>query len=144
MRCSLAVRDVKLRGAAETRARSNPHAHLIPLGQGWSSVWCGCSALVSCTPNQKSGPLIPSLSQRSMQIGGFGVLTAKSASASAHDLHDHRPCPPKTAVTSTAARRRPPNDHRPRPVEGWLFLACFGYFSSIRVEKCAWRRKCRE
>ena len=59
MRCSLYVRGVKPRGAARN-PRANPHAHSIPLGQGWSSG--GCSALVSCAPNQKSGPLIPSLS----------------------------------------------------------------------------------
>ena len=29
---------------------------------------------------------------------------------------NHRPCPQKTAVTSKAARRRPPHDHRPRSV----------------------------
>ena len=55
MRCSLYVRDVKLRGAARN-PRANPHEHSIPLGQGWSSG--GCSALVSCAPNRKSGPLI--------------------------------------------------------------------------------------
>ena len=59
MRCSLYVRDVKLRGAARN-PRANPHEHSISLGQGWSSG--GCSALVSCAPNRKSGPLIPSLS----------------------------------------------------------------------------------
>ena len=49
-----------LQGAARN-PRSNPHEHSIPLGQGWSSG--GCSALVSCATNRKSGPLIliPSL-----------------------------------------------------------------------------------
>ena len=37
---------------------------------------------------------------------------------------NHRPCPQKTAVTSKAARRRPPHDHRPQPVE----VAFFGFF----------------
>ena len=59
MRCFLYVRDVKLRGAARNPC-ANPHEHSIPLGQGWSSG--GCSALVSCAPNQKFGPLISSLS----------------------------------------------------------------------------------
>ena len=58
MRCSLYVRDVKLRGEARN-PRANLHEHSISLGQGWSSG--GCSALVSCAPNRKSGPLIPSL-----------------------------------------------------------------------------------
>ena len=40
---------------------------------------------------------------------------------------NHRPCPQKTAVTSKAARRRPPHDHRPRPVE----VAFFRLFSSF-------------
>ena len=48
-----------LQGAARN-PRANPHEHSISLGQGWSSG--GCSALVSCAPNRKSGPLIPSLS----------------------------------------------------------------------------------
>ena len=46
-----------LQGAARN-PRANPHEHSISLGQGWSSG--GCSALVSCAPNRKSGPLIPS------------------------------------------------------------------------------------
>ena len=46
-------------GAARN-PRANPHEHSISLGQGWSPG--GCSALVSCAPNRKSGPLIPSLS----------------------------------------------------------------------------------
>ena len=48
-----------LQGAARN-PRANPHENSISLGQGWSSG--GCSALVSCAPNRKSGPLIPSLS----------------------------------------------------------------------------------
>ena len=48
-----------LQGAARN-PRANPHEHSISVGQGRSSG--GCSALVSCAPNRKSGPLIPSLS----------------------------------------------------------------------------------
>ena len=48
-----------LQGAARN-PRANPHEHSISLGQGWSSN--GCPPLVSCAPNRKFGPLIPSLS----------------------------------------------------------------------------------
>ena len=59
-RCLLSVSaGASLQGAARN-PRAKPHEHSTSLGQGWSSG--GCSALVSCAPNRKSGPLIPSLS----------------------------------------------------------------------------------
>ena len=56
---------------------------------------------------------------------------------------NHRPCPQKTAVTSKAARRRPPHDHRPRPVEVAFFRLFLLFFYDF-AEKIAWRRKCRK
>ena len=53
-------------------------------------------------------------------------------------------CPQKIAVTSKAARRRPPHDHRPRPVEVAFLSLVFSPFFYDFAEKIAWRRKCRE
>ena len=101
-----------LQGAARN-PRANPHEHSISLGQGWSPG--GCSALGSCAPNRKSGPLIPSLS---FAHALTKVLPAQVARAA------------RSWATSQMARRV---EHAPRRgiVKRLLRYALEGHFRSL-------------
>ena len=90
MRCSLYVRDVKLRGAAQN-PRANPHVNSIPLGQGWSSG--GCSALVSCFMRPESKTWTPHpISEFPSRLQRTASSTGTSISAAPIDLAAARTC----------------------------------------------------